>query len=81
MTGLKLGKHLSDIIIQKHEIQSPKLNNVVQMPSKLTEFTITDFICFGFGIFSIVLVIVLASTIRANKQILFATVFAPIGID
>ncbi len=67
------------MIIPKHKIQSEKLYNIVQKPSKLNEFTIVDFICLGFGIISVILVVTLASTIQVNREILFDIVFGPIG--
>jgi hypothetical protein len=80
VTGLKFGEHLADIIIQKNKIISGKLYHVVQKPSKLNEFITLDFTCLGLGMASIILVVSLASTVQVNKSILFAAVFAPIGI-
>ncbi|CAG8551622.1 9235_t:CDS:2 [Funneliformis caledonium] len=79
VTGLKFGEHLADIILPKHKIRLGKSCKIVQKPSKLNEFTIADFICLGFGIASFVLVVALASTVQVNRNIIFATVFAPIG--
>ncbi|RIA97122.1 CrcB-like protein [Glomus cerebriforme] len=79
VTGLKFGEHLADIIIPKHKIQSGKLYHIVRKPFKLNELTTLDFICLGFGIASIVLVVVLAITIQVNRSILFAIVYAPLG--
>lgn len=80
MTGLKFGEHIADIIIQKRKIQSERLYHIAEKPSKLNELIIPDFICFGVGIASIVLVVTLSSTMQVNRSVLFAAVFAPIGI-
>jgi hypothetical protein len=80
VTGLKFGEHIADIIIQKRKIQTERLYRIVEVPSKLNELIIPDFICLGVGIASIVLVVTLSSIIQVNRSILFATVFAPIGI-
>ncbi|CAI2183238.1 2963_t:CDS:2 [Funneliformis geosporum] len=79
VTGLKFGEHLADIIIPRHQIRLGKLYKIVQKPSKLNEFTIADILCLGFGIVSFILVVALASTVQVHRNIIFATVFAPIG--
>jgi len=77
--GLKFGEHIADIIIQKRRIQ-PKAYHIVERPFKLNEFTVPDFICLGSGIASVILVVFLSSIVQENRNILFAAVFAYIGI-
>ncbi|CAG8433505.1 6281_t:CDS:2 [Diversispora eburnea] len=75
--GLKFGEHFADLIMPNQKAPAGLKQQIILKSPKFKDLLFLDWICLFFGISSMILVIFLATFIKVNRNILFATVFAP----
>lgn len=78
--GLKFGEHLADLLMPNQKPPVGLKHRIESKSPQFKDFLFLDWICILVGVTSLILVILLASLIKVNQNILFAMVFAPLGI-